>query len=342
MYNLKESHLREVNILDYGKIFGDLPVEIIKKLFMLQYPAVSRLYFKLFGFPDIASHVRFPVIMKLCNPKESDLILDVGCGMGAYCNTIAMKMGARCIGIDLNKENLRRADLVSDALKLNSEFHFMDARKIGFPGKRFDKVLCIEVLEHIQEHDLVIAEVARVLKPGGVLVLSTPVKSMSDEEERRAFAHPKPFREARSGYELRSLKAMMHKVGLRILKVEHWYRWFTKQAIKLMEFFNDRGRSGSWVVFYPLFIPLCLTDIIDERLRHEKGVVSMPYNSGSQIFMSHIHCFRTPSSTMMRWHLLVFHRTLAPRSDLNGMRALGKPFICAFCSNLRSKWEALL
>ena len=238
---------------------------------MLPHPDISKIYFKLFGFPDIASHVRFPIIINLCDPKRSDLILDVGCGLGVYSNTIAMKTGAKCIGIDLNVENLRKANLISNALKLNSKFHFMNATKIQFPSESFDKVLCIEVLEHIKDDNQVLAEIARVLKPGGTLVLSTPIKTMSDEEERIVFAHPKLFQEARTGYELRSLEAKIQKMGLKILKVKHWYRWFTKQALKVMDLLHYRQRLKSIVAIYPFLIPLGLLDRVHQQVTHEKG-----------------------------------------------------------------------
>jgi SAM-dependent methyltransferase len=49
-----------------------------------------------------------------------------------------------------------------------------DATQLRFPPRAFDKVLCSEVIEHIPDADGAIAEIHRVLKPGGRLVLSTP------------------------------------------------------------------------------------------------------------------------------------------------------------------------
>lgn len=207
----------------------------------------------------------------MCNPVKSDLILDVGCGIGVYSNTIAMNTGARCVGVDLNPDNLRKARLVADALKLNSEFHLMDVTNLEFPNDQFDKVLCVEVLEHIKDDQKVITEIARVLKPNGLLVLSTPKRSWSDAVERKLFIQHKLFREARSGYELKTLQAKIKKAGLKILRIEHWHRWFIEEGCKLMEFLNYRGKVASWTLIYPALIPLELLDVLHERITHDRG-----------------------------------------------------------------------
>lgn len=51
---------------------------------------------------------------------------------------------------------------------------FADARHLPFPGGRFDGIVCLEVLEHVPDPAMVVGEIARVLKPGGVAWLSMP------------------------------------------------------------------------------------------------------------------------------------------------------------------------
>jgi len=260
-----------VSVLDYGKIYGALPPDAIQKLFRTPYPNLSKIYFKLFGFPDPAGHVRFPQIMKFLEPMKSDLILDVGCGLGMYANTIAMNIGSKCVGIDLNRENLEKASVVSNKLNLKSEFKYMYAKNLEFLDEQFDKVLCIEVLEHLSNDNQALDEMARVLKPGGILVLSTTVKTMSNEKEQIVFALPKPLEHVRSGYEYESLKAMIEKTGLSVLKVGYWYRWFTKQALKLTYFFTGRKQLHLLVLFYPFLTPLGVFDKLHQKVRREKG-----------------------------------------------------------------------
>jgi SAM-dependent methyltransferase len=85
-------------------------------------------------------------------------ILDVGCGIKPYRALFAD--AERYIGIDL--PNSGKIDVAGSALLL------------PFKAASFDTVLCNEVLEHVPEPSTLMLEVARVLRPGGTLILTTP------------------------------------------------------------------------------------------------------------------------------------------------------------------------
>jgi SAM-dependent methyltransferase len=86
-------------------------------------------------------------------------LLDVGCGGQPYR---PMLTGVdRYVGVDLPWPGTR-ADVYGDATRL------------PFADASFDTVLCNQVLEHISEPHELLAETARVLRPGGVLILTTP------------------------------------------------------------------------------------------------------------------------------------------------------------------------
>lgn len=88
----------------------------------------------------------------------SGWLLDVGCGERPYRDLFPQV--ERHVGLDLPPNRL--ADVWGDGMALP----FRDAR--------FDTVLCNEVLEHVPEPSRLMAEVARVLKPEGILLLTTP------------------------------------------------------------------------------------------------------------------------------------------------------------------------
>lgn len=97
-------------------------------------------------------------------------ILDVGCGGGLLANPLALA-GHAVTGIDLSLDSLevaRRHDPTGAV-----DYQVQDARALAFPAGRFDVVCMMDFLEHIQERDAVLAEAARVLKPGGWLFFHT-------------------------------------------------------------------------------------------------------------------------------------------------------------------------
>jgi SAM-dependent methyltransferase len=108
-------------------------------------------------------------------------ILDVGCGSGRHTAAAYGLPRATAIGVDLC-----RADLFKACERLT--FHdrvgasgggvwalaTADSLNLPFADSAFDLVICAEVLEHIADDGRALSELARVLKPGGDLVVSVP------------------------------------------------------------------------------------------------------------------------------------------------------------------------
>ncbi|MBI2216452.1 MAG: methyltransferase domain-containing protein [Candidatus Rokubacteria bacterium] len=95
-------------------------------------------------------------------------VLDVGCGAGTYVRLLAGR-GHRALGLDYSLPSLRRAlDADGDA---RGRYLAADAYTLPFPGGTFDLVVSIGVLQALATPDRALAELARVVKPGGVLVV---------------------------------------------------------------------------------------------------------------------------------------------------------------------------
>jgi len=86
-------------------------------------------------------------------------ILDIGCGRQPYRSWV--KTTGKYIGLDIDQAN-NILDVVSTSVVL------------PFEADSFDTVLCFEVLEHVPQPFSTFAEITRVLKPGGILLLTTP------------------------------------------------------------------------------------------------------------------------------------------------------------------------
>jgi ubiquinone/menaquinone biosynthesis C-methylase UbiE len=94
--------------------------------------------------------------------------LDAGCGTGLF-SRVAVDRGARVTSLDVGERLLAQV-----AKKTESERVVGDVANLPFPDADFDYVLCTEVIEHLIEPESAVIELARVLRPGGMLVLTTP------------------------------------------------------------------------------------------------------------------------------------------------------------------------
>jgi SAM-dependent methyltransferase len=98
-------------------------------------------------------------------------VLDVGCGQGELLRAIADRVDCALTGVDFAIRRLRGLDDLGAHARLVA--HDL-ARPLPFADHAFDVAFCTETLEHLKRPDLALAEIRRVLAPGGRLVLSVP------------------------------------------------------------------------------------------------------------------------------------------------------------------------
>ena len=104
-------------------------------------------------------------------PLAGKTALDVGCGAGLLCEPLA-RLGAEVTGVDAAPANVEAAALHSEGAGLDIRYMAGELAALGLGP--FDLVTCLEVLEHVAHKAEFVAELARHLVPGGLMVLSTP------------------------------------------------------------------------------------------------------------------------------------------------------------------------
>ena len=99
-------------------------------------------------------------------------VLDLGCAGGFMAEALAEK-GARVTGIDPAKRAIEAARAHANQNGLQITYDLGVGEELPYPDASFDAVVCVDVLEHVQDLALVVAEIARVLKPGGMFLYDT-------------------------------------------------------------------------------------------------------------------------------------------------------------------------
>jgi ubiquinone/menaquinone biosynthesis C-methylase UbiE len=172
---------------------------------------------------------RVAIAYALSTLTDNSRVLDVGCGVGDVVRMLS-SCGHRYTGLDVSIHSLtiaRRANPSCDFLKASVD-------RLPFLDATFDALVSIEVLEHLPDDRAAAIEMARVLKPDGLLVISVP-NQYYFPSYRQLMGH---FRH----YDRQSLLAVAAQAGLipetplaqnRALNIGHLYLYSTLRLLAL-------------------------------------------------------------------------------------------------------------
>jgi ubiquinone/menaquinone biosynthesis C-methylase UbiE len=149
---------------------------------------ISNIYSRLLGNPmALNRRLRIRVLRPLLQKLVRGNVLDVGCGDGSFTQLLMINR-ARVYAVDtLNWGILQRLPKLV--------FQRADGKHLPYADESYDFVFCSDVLEHIQECETVVAEIARILRPGGLCLISTVNGYWTSPWKlRRVFLHHFPPR----------------------------------------------------------------------------------------------------------------------------------------------------
>jgi ubiquinone/menaquinone biosynthesis C-methylase UbiE len=133
------------------------------------------IYLRVFGMPFLGRRIEAHLVFRYVPQVKGLKILDVGCGNGLFVVELA-KRGAEVYGVDLSQAALDVAQTRCQRANLRHRVSLIKApaSEMPFLESYFDCAICNSVLEHIPDDLAVLKEINRVLKAGGLLVLTVP------------------------------------------------------------------------------------------------------------------------------------------------------------------------
>jgi len=122
---------------------------------------------------DMAFKKRVRTIFEWAQPDDTKTILDCGCGRGFYLKMLRTVSNCRLYGLELEDEIIAKANANIGHLP-GITISQASIYEQPYADNSFDAVILSEVLEHIDEEQRGLREILRVLKPGGVVVITVP------------------------------------------------------------------------------------------------------------------------------------------------------------------------
>ena len=110
----------------------------------------------------------------LLDIAPTDRVIDLGCGTGRHVLELS-KIPADIIGADISRTDIRAGRYLLEIMRRRDEVkarvHWLQTagERLPFKDGAFDRVICTETLEHVDDEHVLARELARVLKPGGIL-----------------------------------------------------------------------------------------------------------------------------------------------------------------------------
>jgi SAM-dependent methyltransferase len=187
--------------------------------------------------------------------------LDAGAGNGGFA-LMAASRGNEVLGLSFNLAEMSDAERRAALAGLSGlSFRVGDLRELPSFSEQlgsFDQILCLEVIEHLQDDALLIQRLAGLLRPGGRLIISTPSADHHPQVGER-LSPTEDGGHVRWGYHPEQLAEIVREAGLTLVEQGAVSGFVTQQLTNLMRLGGRVHKLFGWAIVLPLR-PLQLLD----------------------------------------------------------------------------------
>ncbi len=156
-------------------------------------------------------------------------VLDIGCGAGNMIHHLARY--GRVKGVEVDARPVAMAQARGYDVRLGDA-----TRGISFPDASFDLVTALDVIEHVDVDEAIVREACRVLKPGGILAISTPAFQW-------LWSHNDVLNGHKHRYTPRELRERVERAGLRVKRLTFGFFFVFPMSAPLILLRNALGKK---------------------------------------------------------------------------------------------------
>lgn len=263
------------------------PIKRKLGLFFNKSPLLRKLFYRLLDILLLRSwHIRKEIRTWEKTVTGNQNILDGGSGFGQYDFFLASRNSNwNIVGLDVKQEQVDDCNGFFSRIGLNNaSFRFGDLTKLDAISA-YNMVLCVDVMEHIEEDELVLRNFHKALLEGGMLLVSTPSdKGGSDVHHHHDHSHDSDGSHSfidehvRDGYGVKEISEKMKRAGFSRTEVYYQYGKPGKLAWKLSLKYPILMLNASYLmfVFLPIYYLITFPFVLilnwfDVKLNHSSG-----------------------------------------------------------------------
>jgi len=187
---------------------------------------IKDLILRIVGHPHPNGRIRAKIVRSFLENKKT---VDLGCGEGIFCFELK-KRGYDITGVDTSREALIHAKENFKKLELDIDVINASANKTPFKEKSFGQVICLDVLEHVNDPSKVLKEINRLLIKKGTLIITVPNElylfktiipyDFSGILKEIGHKHP--------GFDLPKIKDLLNNNGFKIISYRYYHKFFSR------------------------------------------------------------------------------------------------------------------